>query len=377
MLGFNTIPETNGVAADFVIGQEYFTSSNTDGDGLVSLGGPQNMQVVGDQFYILAYDSNRIIVSDTIPTETGQLIPSFVIGQEDSTSTDSSCTANSLNSPESFIIANNKLIVTDNSNNRILIWNSLPTASGVEADVVIGHNNFTCHNAEEEMLITAEPISIQSLDVEDTVEEDDLSLSSPSGVWSDGKMLSVADSDNNRVLLWHTFPATNNAKPDLILGADLLTGTTITETTVEPEVPVIAEVSATAQATTVTEATVEIEELTQLDNPYHLHSNGNQLFLSDNSNHRLLIWNSLPTTSNQQPDVILGQSNFFNTANNDGNQDGVTDKLFTATEEEISEQDVASSRTLSNPRGAYTIGDQLIVTDGGNNRFLIFNGTTN
>lgn len=368
ILGFNAIPSESGAAADFVIGQEDFTSNLSDGEsgttGLTSLGGPQNMQVVDDTFYLITYNSNRIIASHDIPTTTGQLIPSFVIGQADSISTDSDCTASSLYDPESFIIADNKLIVTDTDNNRVLIWSTLPAVSGVEADIVLGFENFTCDDSESDENAINELSTADAALPEPVVEVEPLSLSTPSGVWSDGKTLLVADSDNSRLLIWNTFPTTNNAQPDLELGRELLTGNTIAiESSLEDDS------NSASDATT--------PEFTQLDDPYHLHSNGNQLFLTDNDNHRLLIWNSIPTASDQQPDVILGQSNFTNTEDNDDNQDGEPDKVIIMTEEDGErEQEVASSRTLSSPTGAYTTGNQLIVTDGGNNRFLIFNDVT-
>ena len=34
-------------------------------------------------------------------------------------------------------------------------------------------------------------------------------LASPTGVWSDGTRLVVADKSNNRVLIWNSFPTTN------------------------------------------------------------------------------------------------------------------------------------------------------------------------
>jgi hypothetical protein len=36
-----------------------------------------------------------------------------------------------------------KLVVSDSTNNRVLIWNSIPTANGVPADVVLGQPDFT------------------------------------------------------------------------------------------------------------------------------------------------------------------------------------------------------------------------------------------
>ncbi|CAA0103064.1 Uncharacterised protein [BD1-7 clade bacterium] len=350
ILGFNEIPTNNGASADFVLGQEDFISANSDGDGLVSLGGPQTMQVVDGKFYVITYDAHRIVVTDEVPTTTGQLLPSFVVGQASPEANESEdCSAATLNSPETFIISDGKLIVTDTSNNRVLIWNTLPTVSGVAADVVLGHDNFTCGDIDTP---TVEPITLLPVNPEEAETDEPLSIGSPGGVWSNGEMLIVADSDNDQLLIWQSFPTTNNQEPDLIIGPEIMVAGTEDTAPSESEEP-------------------ETLEVTSLDFPYHLYSNGNQLFLSDFENNRVLVWNTLPTSTNQEPDVILGQSNLQANTENDDNQDGQSDRVDNGESETTR---VTSARTLSNPAGAYTANNQLIITDEGNSRYLIFNG---
>lgn len=79
----------------------------------------------------------------------------------------------------------------------------------------------------------------------------------------------------------------------------------------------------------------------------------NKLAIADRSNNRVLIWNSLPTTTNQPADIVLGQANFTsNTANNGGR----------------------SNKSLANPEDVFfTASGQLIVTDYTNHRTLIWN----
>ncbi len=57
--------------------------------------------------------------------------------------------------------------------------------------------------------------------------------------------------------------------------------------------------------------------------------------------------------------MVLGQDTFITCASNDDDQDGIFDANPT-------------SRTLSSPWGVFALEDNLIVTDRGNNRFLIF-----
>ena len=54
------------------------------------------------------------------------------------------------------------------------------------------------------------------------------------------------------------------------------------------------------------------------NHPTGLASDGTRLLLCDRFNNRVLIWNTLPTQWNAQPDLVLGQSDFF------GNNPGAT-----------------------------------------------------
>src|ERR1700690_2661797 len=56
-----------------------------------------------------------------------------------------------------------------------------------------------------------------------------------------------------------------------------------------------------------------------LSTPGMISSDGIHLFVVDEANNRVLIWNSIPTQNNQPADVVLGQSDFVSaTANNGG-----------------------------------------------------------
>ncbi len=59
------------------------------------------------------------------------------------------------------------------------------------------------------------------------------------------------------------------------------------------------------------------------------------------------------------PDVVLGQGTFDRGIENDANQDGTPDAL-------------PSANTFESPRGLLVLDDALVVTDGGNLRFLVF-----
>ncbi len=103
--------------------------------------------------------------------------------------------ANKLNHPVSISANYGKLAVTDRFNNRVLIWNTIPS-SNTPPDLVLGQANFTTHNSGT---------GLNNMDFPGQV------IITP-----DGKVL-VADSDNNRVLVWTSFPTSSGQTADYAL----------------------------------------------------------------------------------------------------------------------------------------------------------------
>lgn len=313
ILGFNGIPSVNNEDANFVMGQDDFTStsSSTTAKGFSS---PQT--VVGDGFKTMMADfsNNRVLLWNSVPSSN--LDADVVVGQDDFTSAAPACTQSSLRNPESVAMSGNKLVVTDTNNHRVLIWNSIPTTNGEPADIVLGQSDFTSCTAN------AGGISGSS-------------LAYPAGVWTDGTRLVVLDSANNRALIWTSFPTSNGQAADIVIGQANFT-------------------SGTANAGGISAAT--------LSKPYiGVFSNGVQLFITDNVNHRVLIWNSFPTSNGQAADTVLGQSDFSHSTPNDDDQDNSNDGQ-------------PSAKTLLFPRGVFQSLDKLFITDGGNSRVLIYEG---
>jgi hypothetical protein len=204
-------------------------------------------------------------------------------------------------------MAGGKLVVTDTNNNRVLIWNSIPTTSGQAADLVLGQMDFT----------TCTPNRGLSADAN--------TLNGPAGVWSDGTRLVVADSINNRVLIWNSIPTINDQPADLVLGQSNFTSVAIN------------------QGITPSNVTMR--------HPYDgVYFNNTQLFVADADNNRVLVWDSFPTSNDQPADKVLGQP------------DIATVTVGT------------SDMKMSAPGGIFLYGKQLIVGDTANSRYLIFNG---
>ncbi len=176
------------------------------------------------------------------------------------------------------------------------------------------------------------------------------SLRGPQGVWiQDGKLF-VADTGNYRVLIWNSIPTANNQPANVVLGQPNFT------TVNQPPVTVA---NPTSSATT-------------LSNPVSATSDGSHLFVSDLGFNRVLIWNSIPTANTQPADVVIGQPDMTNTApNNSGPLCGAqpTPDPLDPTKQVFP----PCANTLNFPRFALSDGTRLFVADGGNDRVLIYN----
>lgn len=311
VLGYDGVPTTNGAAADFVLGKVDFDDSASP-TSPAGFGGPQTVTTDGERLFVTDYSKARILIYNTLPTTSGAAAD-HVIGQADFTSEVVGCSATRFEDPESAIVANGKLIVADGGNNRVLIWNTVPTVLDTPADLVLGQNSMdTCaHNDDDQ-------------DGSSDAQTSNRTLDWPTDVWSDGERLVVTDDGNSRVLIWTSFPTSNFTPADLVLG--------------QPDFSSASYNSGPSG----------------LDSPYMLHSNGNQLFVADSDNHRVLIWNEFPTENGQAADVVLGQAD------------------MTADTEDAGGS--VSAAGLDTPNGVYVHGNRLFIADYGNDRYLVFEG---
>lgn len=171
--------------------------------------------------------------------------------------------------PRGVWMTHDALFVSDTGQNRVFIWRSRPDSPRVAPDVVLGQETAdqTHRNAGKEVHAG--------------------SLQYPSGIWSDGKRLMVADAWNHRVLIWNQLPTRHGQPADLILGQP-------DERANEPNV---AGVSAAPSAQS-------------MYWPYGLHSDGSQLWVADTGNRRVLYYRQIPTHSYAPADAVIGQPGF-------------------------------------------------------------------
>jgi len=240
----------------------------------------------------------------------------------------------------------------------------------------------------------------------------------PLGVTSDGVRLAVADTDNNRVLIWNSIPNVNGQPADVVLGqsafdTNVSTGFNPTDSSLKgpqglefgPDGSLWVADSGNnrvlkwnnprsngQQADLVLGApdftTFVQPDITQQDPdaaadrmlaPVGVSHDGVRLFVADLGYNRVLIWNSIPTQNGQGADIVVGQPDMASRASNNATD---TSQLCEAVEQPEPEEGEEAplpvypnrcAATLSFPRDVLSDGQKLFIVDGGNDRILIFN----
>ena len=361
---------STGQAARLVIGQTNFTFANYGASNTL-LGSPSGIALANGVLWVVdsnrlgaTPDNNRVLrFSDTSsypsPTDPPD-IPgnecgvcrgkaSLVLGQPDFITSNYALSPTGMRNPTGVATDGNILVISDTDNNRILIWHSQPTVNGQPPDTVIGQKDLVSGG-------TSVPPTASS-------------LRGPTGVWLAGGKHYVADTQDNRILIFNKVPAagTNNAAADVVVGQPDFTSF------VQPDLTKAVNATTTAS---------------NMQAPVSVTTDGKRMFVTDLGQNRVLIYNTIPTANGVAADVVVGQpgmtsaydNNSYTTA--DANVDSVgnstsasavlcqsngTDTAGTAT------YPARCAATLSLPRYALSDGTRLFIADGGNDRILIFN----
>ncbi len=171
--------------------------------------------------------------------------------------------------PRGVYLSGERLLVSDTGQNRVFIWNRLPTTEHQEPDLVLGQTDADATGRNQGEATTAR------------------SLQYPSGLWTDGQRLAVADAWNHRVLLWHTWPTQPGQPADVVLGQADFAGNAPNERGVGQE-----------------------PSARSLYWPYGLTSDGTRLWIADTGNRRVLYYDHFPTESYASADRVIGQADF-------------------------------------------------------------------
>jgi hypothetical protein len=222
---------------------------------------PQAADILGGRLFVADRNRNRVLVWNTVPTTT--VAADFAYGQPDMATTSAGLSANEVRQSSEMCLSNGKFVMIDKKNSRVLIFNAPPTTNVTNADLVLGAVD----------MVSPGPgvANAQSFANPQAV------VCSP-----DGKLV-VSDLTYNRLLVWNTFPTSDNQAADIVVGQE-----DFASTGVRPDFPSARSFSGATGLT--------------------LH-NG-RLFLADFSANRILYWNSIPTTNDTPADGVLGQDSF-------------------------------------------------------------------
>ena len=162
------------------------------------------------------------------------------------------------NHPGGLATDGQRLIMADRFNNRILIWNSLPN-SNTAPDMVLGQKDFISNSPGK------------GLD----------GMNWPVAVATDGNRLVVADTYNDRLLIWNSFPSNNGQAADI-------------------------EVKDAGRGPSVNPKRV-------MEWPWAVWTDGEKLAATATRSATIIIWNSFPTKSNQPADISIVLPESFGT----------------------------------------------------------------
>jgi len=210
-----------------------------------------------------------------------------------------------------LVSENGILWVSDTGHHRLLGWRNLPTKDSQPADWVIGQPDFYHEGQNAKGTPGRNTFSV------------------PTGICVCGEGLAVADAWNHRVLIWHKLPEDSHVPADLVLGQANFTDNEPNRGNQQPAAHT-------------------------MHWPYGIFYYQGQLFVADTGNRRLLIWQQLPTENGQPADIVLGQPDMTSRNENGG-----------------------GSPTAASMRWCHDIAiwnDNLVVTDAGNNRVMIWQG---
>lgn len=190
-----SLPNTNGVPADLVLGQDSMNSRDENGGRGVDSRGmrwPHSVAMVGAGLYVADSGNNRVMVWTAMPTRDGAPCD-LVLGQSDVGACEHNCArylpdATSLNMPYGCAALGEHLLVADTANSRLLGFTAADMTTGASADRLSGQPDFQSKGDNR----WAAPVRD--------------SLCWPYGLTTSGTTAVVADSGNNRVLLWEVAP---------------------------------------------------------------------------------------------------------------------------------------------------------------------------
>ena len=171
--------------------------------------------------------------------------------------------------PRGVWYVGNMLLISDTGQNRVFCWKELPRHTHADPDFILGQpsSRQIARNA-------GETVSAHT-------------MLYPSGIWSDGHKLVVADAWNHRVLIWNQLPEKNGTPADVVIG----------QPDFDHNLPNINGLHADPSSRS-------------LYWPYGVYSNGKCLWIADTGNRRVLYYEAFPSENHAPADRLVGKKRF-------------------------------------------------------------------
>ncbi len=315
VLIWKTFPTTNGQPPDLALGQKDLNSVQAfAGVHNNTLRGPQGVWIQNGKVFVADTQNYRVLIWNSIPTQSGQAAD-LVIGQKDFESADVPANdannipiaaANRLYSPTSVTSDGTRMYVADLGFNRVLIWNAIPTVVDQPADVEIGQPDFVSTIANNSSALCASNGTNSTTGALTYPTRCEKTINFPRYALSDGQRLFVADSGNDRVLIFNTIPTANAPTPNTVLGQPDFASDIVDDTAAQFASTYIPNIASTNTVRTPTSLAWDGTNLYVAD-PYDLRvmvfTPGDNTSLADNS-----ILNAASLAIFQEGVVTLGGS---------------------------------------------------------------------
>ena len=318
---------------DFILGKNVRQVSR------YSFNSPYGLATDGHRLIVADTNNSRVLIYDQLPTK-GNDVPDIVLGQKDFY-TNHLVSRSSRNNPNP-VTDGHVLIIGDDYNGLVQVYKNLPDESLAEADVyqaISGWKGTACaYDGQLYCAATERGLAVWEGLSEGSSLPDyfiNFSFLNSRNVAVDNKSLYVADYDGNRVFVFSEKPRSNKKTlPDFVLGqpnfestaegsgpADLFNpigvssddkhlvvgdwgnkrvliwNLPIIKNTQEPDLILGSKIG-------------DIGPL-RFEGPAGVVAYDDKLFVADNGNNRVLIWSRFPTKATDQPDIVLGQKDFY------------------------------------------------------------------
>ena len=187
---------SSGQEADIMLSGIDFNNSG----GPLLFNHPKGIATDGIHLLLADGNNNRVLIWNSLPT--GNTPPDVVLGQPDFTRNYPGTGRHQMNWPASVTTDGTRVVVADTYNDRVLIWNQFPNQNATPADIVLdGKPGFQFGKPTKN------------------------GFSWPWDVWTDGQKLVVSSTMGGYVLIWNSFPTRDNQPADLYLTANGNMGT--------------------------------------------------------------------------------------------------------------------------------------------------------